>query len=146
MEPQRTPAQWFALLAGAFLVALGALTLVLNGVSFGDTRDPAEFLIWKASGWNTILWMAMGAAGIFASLRLDASRAYGMLTAAVFGLLAVWGFVDGGLDTMGIFAIGTAGNITHAALAALGFVTATVPESEQRRTGAPSRHEGPSAI
>jgi hypothetical protein len=40
MEAQRTPAQWFALLAGLFLVALGILTLFVSPVDFGTTRDP----------------------------------------------------------------------------------------------------------
>jgi len=136
MEVQRTPAQWFGLLAGAFLVALGVLTLVLNGLQFGATNDPASFLIWKASGWNTILWVAMGALGLAASLRVDAARSYGMLAAVVFGVLAAWGFIDGGLGTMGIFAIGTTGNITHAVLAALGAFVALTPERVQRRAGA----------
>jgi hypothetical protein len=143
MEIQRTPAQWFALLIGAFLVALGVLTLVLNGLSFGNTSNPAEFLIWKASGWNTILWMAMGAFGVVSSMRVDSARTYGILSAVVFGVLAVWGFIDAGYDTMGIFAIGTTGNITHAIIAALGAVTAMMPERAQRKAGVgtePDRH------
>ncbi|MDQ3849195.1 MAG: DUF4383 domain-containing protein [Actinomycetota bacterium] len=137
MEVPRTPAQWFALLAGAFLVALGVLTLVLNGLAFGETSNPADFLIWKASGWNTILWMAMGAIGVVASTRVDAARSYGLIAALVFGVLAVWGFIDSGYDTMGIFAIGTTGNITHAVIAGLGAFVALAPESAQRRTGVP---------
>lgn len=135
MEAQRTPAQWFALLAGAFLVALGVLTLVLNGLSFSQTSNPEEFLIWKANGWNTILWMAMGAIGVVASGRVDGSRTYGLLSAVVFGVLAAWGFIDAGFDTMGLFAIGTVGNITHAVLAGLGALVALTPESAHRRAG-----------
>lgn len=148
MEIPRTPAQWFALLAGTFLVALGVLTLVLNGLQWGSTSNPEEFLIWKANGWSTILWMAMGAFGVLSSLRVDAARTYGMLAAVVFGVLAVWGFIDGGFGTMGLFAIGTTGNITHAVLAALGAVTAMMPERLQRRAGAgsPSGQRGASAM
>lgn len=142
MEMQRTPAQWFSLLAGMFLVALGVLTLVLNGLDFGKTTNPADFLIWKASGWNTILWMAMGALAIFASARVDLSRTYGMLAAVVFGVLAIWGFIDAGYDTMGIFAIGTAGNITHAVIAGLGGLVAAMPEGVQRELGLGDRPPG----
>jgi Domain of unknown function (DUF4383) len=146
MEGQRTPAQWFALLAGAFLIALGVLTLVLNGLDFGATSSPEEFLLWKASGWNTVLWMAIGAAGVLASMRVDASRGFGLVAAAVFGILALWGFVDGGVETMGVFAIGTAGNITHAIIAALGFAVATAPEPARRQTTADDRPYGQTTL
>ena len=135
MEANAPPAQWFALLAGVFLAALGVLTLVLNNLSWGSTTNPSEFLLWKASGWNTILWMAMGVIGIFASTSLDAARTYGLVAGAVFAVLAVWGFIDAGFDTMGIFAIGTTGNITHAVIAGLGLITALMPESAQRKAG-----------
>jgi hypothetical protein len=143
MEMQRTPAQWFALLAGMFLVALGVLALVLNAPDFGKTSNPANFLIWKVSGWNTILWMAMGVLGIFASGRVDVSRTYAMLAAVVFGVLAIWGFIDAGYDTMGIFAFGTAANITHAVIAGLGGVAAALPENVQRRLGMEEHMSGP---
>jgi len=144
MEAQRTPAQWFALVAGLFLAALGLLSLVTNGLAFGETSDPAEFLIWQVSGWNTILWMAMGALGVFASGRVDGARSYGILSAVVFGVLAVWGFVDAGVDTMGIFAIGTVGNITHAIIAGAGLMVAMTPERTQRAAGfgRPRSHAG----
>ncbi|MGH2942150.1 MAG: DUF4383 domain-containing protein [Solirubrobacteraceae bacterium] len=141
MEAQRTPAQWFALLAGLFLAAVGVLTLAFNDVDFGATRDPTEFLIWKVSGWNTILWMAMGVIGLFSSMRVDASRAYGIEAMIVFGALAVWGFVDTGYDTMGVFGIGTAGNITHAIIGGLGAVAASMPESVQRDVSATGPQE-----
>lgn len=135
MEVQRTPAQWFALLAGVFLVALGVLTLIFGSVGWSGSENPADFLIWKASGWNTILWMAMGGIGVFASTRVDSARTYGFVAALVFGALAVWGFIDSGYETMGIFSIGTTGNITHAIIAALGAAAALAPESAQRRAG-----------
>jgi hypothetical protein len=134
--PTHPPAQGYALLAGVFLAALGVLTLIFGSVSFGSAGgDPAEFLIWKASGWNTILWMAMGGFGIFASTRVDLARTWSILAAVVFGVLAVWGFIDGGTATMGIFEIGTAGNVMHAILAGLGVLVALMPESVQRRAG-----------
>jgi hypothetical protein len=146
MELQRTPAQWYALVAGVFFAVLGLLTLVLTSVDWGTTSDPAQFLIWKASGWNTLLWMAMGAAGILASTHLDASRGYGAVAAIIFGALAIWGFIDGGYDTMGIFAVGTAGNITHAVAAVLGAGVALVPGWQQRRVGsAPPHRSHPAA-
>jgi hypothetical protein len=135
MEAQRTPTQWFALVAGAFLVALGVLALIVDGLDFGATSDPGTFLIWETSGWNTILWIVMGALGLVASTRVDGARTYGLLSAVVFGLLAVWGFIDGGYDTMGLFAFGTTDNITHAVLGAAGALVALPPERMQRRAG-----------
>jgi len=136
MEAQRPPAQWYALLVGVFLVALGVLSLVTNGLSFSSASHPSEFVIWKVNGWDTILWMAMGALGILASARLEAARSYGMFAAIVFAVLAVWGFIDSGYSTMGIFALGTAGNITHAVLAVVGAMAAMAPETVQRSVAA----------
>lgn len=134
MELQRTPAQWFALLAGTFLTALGVLTLIFASVGFGGTgaEDRGDFLIWQATGWNAILWIAAGAIGLLMSTRVDAARTYGALAGAVFAVLAAWGWIEGGVETMGIFAIGTAGNIMHAILAVLGIGVAAMPESTQR--------------
>lgn len=78
--------------------------------------------------------------------RVDLSRTYGMLTAVVFGVLAVWGFIESGYDAMGIFAVGTAGNIIHAVIALLGALTAAMPEGVQREAGRgqdPARQQGP---
>jgi hypothetical protein len=143
MHAPRTPAQTFALVGGIFLAALGVLSLVTNGLSFGQTSNPAEFIIWRVNGWDTILWMAMGALGILMSSRVDRARSYGALSALVFGVLAVWGFIDGGYSTVGIFAFGTVDNITHAVLAVLGAMVTAKPAPSEQPAGRAHRRAHP---
>jgi hypothetical protein len=133
IDPPDTPAQTFAALSGLFLVALGVLALIFAGVSFGTVdslADQPEFLIWTVSGWTTILWIVMGALGLVSMARVDAARTYSLFAAAVFAVLAVWGFVDGS-DVAGIFAADTTNNITHAILAGLALLVGFMPREAQ---------------
>ncbi len=99
LERPDTPAQWYAIAAGTFLLVLGILSLALRGVSFDGidvlSAQP-EFPIWSVSGWGTVLWIAGGAIGLLASARLDAARDYAATAGVVFTVVAVWGFLDGG--------------------------------------------------
>lgn len=136
MRRHRTPAQWYALLAGAFLVALGLLTVVFGGVQSGATGQTEPVLLWQTGGWDAALWLAVGGLGVFASTRLEGARTFGMFAAALLGIAAVWGFFDLGVATLGLFALGTSANVTHAILAVLGFAAAAVPPVRlRRRTG-----------
>jgi Domain of unknown function (DUF4383) len=127
--------QWFAILAGLFLLDVGVLSLVTDGLSFADASHSASFVIWKASGWNTIGRIAIGALGLAACWRLSAARSYCILAAVAFGMLAIWGFADDGIETMGVFAFGTPGNVTHAVLA----LTAAAVTLTPRADGSPRR-------
>jgi hypothetical protein len=134
IEPPDTPAQGFAALSGLFLVALGVLALIFAGVSFdtvGSLANQPEFLIWTVSGWTTVLWIVMGALGLVSMARHDAARTYSLFAAAVFAVVAVWGFVDGS-DVAGIFVADTTNNITHAILAGLALLAGMMPS--QART------------
>jgi len=134
IEPPDTPAQWYALFAGVFLVALGGVSLVVEDVGFGTVgalSEQPEFLIWAVSGWSTILWMAAGAAGLVAALRLDTASAYALAAGALFAAVAVWGFIDGN-DVLGLIAADTTVNVTHAVLGGLGLLTGVLPRSAQR--------------
>lgn len=120
MEPERSlferpdsPARAYAVAAGLFLIALGVLSLIFDDVSFDTVgRTEPHFAIWSVSGWTTILWIGMGGLGLVAA----GTRTYPLIAAAVFGVAAVWGFIDGH-DVAGVLAAGTANNVTHAALA-----------------------------
>lgn len=136
MEPRSTPAQSFALLGGAFLLALGVLSLVLNDVTLERVPTPADFLIWKVSGWNVVLWMTLGANGVVASTGFERARTYGVISGLILGAIAVWGFADRGYDTLDIFTFGTASNVMHAMFAAFALgVGLVMPEPVQRRLG-----------
>lgn len=133
-ERPDTPAQWYAAVAGVFLLALGILSLILEVSSFGtvgSVADQPQFLIWAVSGWTAILWIVMGAVGLMALPRLDAARSYALGAGVVFAVLAIWGFIDGN-NVFRIFAADTTNNITHAILAALGLAVGMLPRGAQR--------------
>jgi hypothetical protein len=121
-----TPAQWFAALGGTFLVVLGILALVLEPVRFGAAGPVAhepDLVIWSVNGWTAAFWLAMGVIGILSVPRFDAARDYARFVGVLFGLVAIWGFVDGN-DVAGILAADTTDDITHAVLGALGLLAA----------------------
>jgi Domain of unknown function (DUF4383) len=132
LKRPNTPAQWYATVAAMFLLALGVLSLVIEGAgSWGAVDNVAnrpQFLIWAVSGWTSIFWIAMGALALFAAPRPAAARTYTLLAAVVFAVFAVWGFIDGN-NVMSIFAADTTNNITHAVLAGLALVVGLMPRA-----------------
>ncbi len=147
MEAPRTPAQSFATVVGVVLLALGGLALILGSTNFGvaDRLSAEEFLIWRVSGWETILYMATGVLGLVAASRVDAARTYSLLVGFAYAAIAVWGFIDGN-DVFGLLAVDTTDNISHAVIGGLGLVVGSLPESAQRRAGVGpdrSRQPGP---
>ena len=136
MEAPRTPAQWFATLVGAGLIAGGVLALVTGSTDFGTVSSGTghEFIIWRVSGWETILYMATGVIGLMAAARVDAARSFGLTAGLVFAAIAIWGFIDGN-DVVSLFAVNTADNVTHAAIGGLGLLAGLASESVQRQVG-----------
>jgi ABC-type transport system involved in multi-copper enzyme maturation permease subunit len=139
MEAPRTPAQQFALIMGALLLALGVLTLIIGGVHFGTATQARgqNFLIWLANGWDSVLWIVFGALGIATASRVDASRTYALVTGVVFAVLAVWGFITGG-SVFNLLSVDTTDNITHAIVGGLGLVLGVVPKSARETVKAMS--------
>lgn len=134
LEKPKTPAQMYALIAGAFLTALGVLGLIITGVEFDSVGDPGsgeEFILWATSGWTTIMWIAFGAAGLATMINADAARNYSLIAGVFFTVIAVWGFIDGN-DVASIIIADTTNNVTHAVLGGLGLVIG-LPSGEQQR-------------
>ncbi len=136
MEAPRTPAQWSATLLGAVLLALGVLALILGSTNFGvaDRINAEEILIWRVSGWETILYIATGALGLVMASRVDSARTYSLVAGIAYAAFAVWGFIDGN-DVFGLLAVDTTDNISYAVIGGLGLVAGSLPESAQRGAG-----------
>ncbi len=136
MEAPRTPAQWFAVVAGVVLIPFGVLALVLGSTNFGPVgiTGGEQFLLWRVSGWETILYMASGALGLVAASRVDGARMYALLAGLVYAAIAVWGFIDGN-SVINLLAVDTTDNISHAVIGGLGMLMASLPEPAQRRVG-----------
>ena len=136
MEAPRTPAQWFAVVAGVVLIPFGVLALVLGSANFGPVgiTGGEQFLLWRVSGWETILYMASGALGLLAASRVDGARMYALVAGLVYAAIAVWGFIDGN-SVINLLAVDTTDNISYAVIGGLGLVAGSLPESAQRGAG-----------
>ncbi len=145
MQAPRTPSQLFALLIGGVLVAFGVVALALGHTDFGtgSSLGGDEFILWMANGWDTIVWIAIGALGVIAAGRVEAARTYAAAAGAFFAVAAVWGFIDGN-DVFGLMAVDTTDNISHAVLAGLGLASAMAPGVERSEpTSSSIRHGHP---
>jgi len=143
MEAPKTPVQWYAMIVGGVMLALGVLALVTGSTGFGtvDSGSGQDFLIWRVNGWDAVLFTAAGAAGLFAASRIDSARTFALAAGIVYAVMAVWGFIDGG-SVFGLFAVDTTDNITNAIVAALGLGIALPSESVQREAGYDPAHKG----
>lgn len=143
MEAPKTPVQWFAMVAGGVMLAIGVLALIFGSTGFGgvDSGSGQDFLIWRMNGWDSLLYIVTGAAGLFAASRVDSARMFALTAGIVYAVMAVWGFIDGG-SVFGLFAVDTTVNITNAIVAALGLTLGIPSESIQREAGYESHHPG----
>jgi len=116
MKLFKNPAQTFALVTGALLLAAGVVALGAGSTNFGTVADGAgqDLWIWQVSGWETIFYLAVGTLGLMAASRLGTARLFALAAGYVFVALAVYGFVDGN-DIVSIFAVGTADKLSYLA-------------------------------
>jgi hypothetical protein len=143
MQAARSVAQVIALTLGSALLAVGVLALIFGSTDFaiGSAIGAESFLIWLLNGWGAVIWTAFGIVGLLSAARADTARAFALVAGAFFAAAAVWGFIDGD-NAFGLMAVDTTVNISHAVIAAVGLVTATMP-APSVEAGRPGRHEPP---
>jgi hypothetical protein len=126
----RTPAEWYAILVGAFLAIRGASTL-LAGPSFGHPGD----------GWRAVYQLAV-AAILLVSLRRRSSVATVVLgVGAFYALVTVLGLVNGN-DILGLAPVDARDKIVHPLLALTGLL---IGVREGAATGGRPRRPAPSS-
>ena len=134
---QRTPAQLFAVVVGAVLVAAGILGFFYNA-SFAtgdDVPRDAVLGILDVNAWHNLVHIATGALGLVTFAAAAAARAYAFGLGAVYLVVAIWGFVlgDGGV-ILNLVPVNTADNVLHLLIALTGIAagamspTMTTPE------------------
>jgi hypothetical protein len=145
MKLLRNPAQAFALIVGAVLLAAGVLALAAGSTNLGTVAEGAgrDLLIWQVSGWETIFYLAVGTLALMAASRVGTARVFALAAGYVFVALAVYGFVDGN-DIVSVFAVGTADKLTYLAIGLTGLMIGAISQARKRlhEVQAPSR--GPS--
>jgi hypothetical protein len=120
---EKSPAQLYALVVGAVLVAAGIIGFFYSSdFSTGDDvpRDAVLGLL-DVNGWHNVVHVATGALGLLAAASLAGARAYALGLGAVYLVVAAWGFAigDGGVIA-GLVPVNTADSVLHVALGAAG--------------------------
>jgi hypothetical protein len=134
-DDQRTPAQWYCLLAGLALLLAGAFGFISDS-SF-DTGDGVQgdlFLGFEVNAIHNLIHVASGLLLLAASPRRASARAVAVGFGLVYGVVAIIGLVDGE-DVLGLIPINSADNLLHVALAALGIITGLISRDDDRGRG-----------
>jgi hypothetical protein len=113
---ERTPAQVFAIVIGAALVAAG-ITGFFYSASF-DTGDglprDAVLGVLDVNGWHNLVHILTGALGLFVARSLDGSRAYAIGLGGLYLLIALLGFLAGdGDEIFNLVPVNTEDNFLH---------------------------------
>ncbi len=126
----RSPAQAYALVAGAILVVLGILGFFYNasfGSGEGTARD-AVLGVLDVNGWHNLLHIASGVIGLALVGSYPASRGYAFGMGAIYLVIALFGFAAGnGGEIVNLIPVNTGDNVVHMAIGfagvAAGFAT-----------------------
>src|SRR5918999_6381603 len=114
----RSPAQLFALVVGAVLVAAGILGFFYEA-SFAvgdDTLREREAVlgILDVNGWHNVVHLASGALGLAVAGSYGGARAYAFGLGAVYIVITILGFAYGDGDSIfELIPINTEDNVLH---------------------------------
>ncbi|MBA2343294.1 MAG: DUF4383 domain-containing protein [Thermoleophilaceae bacterium] len=137
---ERSPAQMYALVIGAVLVAAGILGFFYNA-SFGI--DPVErdavLGILDVNAWHNLVHLSTGALGLAVASSYAGSRVYAYGLGFVYLLVTIIGFVYGdGEAIFGLIPINTEDNAFHLLLGVAGLAAgAASPEAPAPTTTRP---------
>ena len=138
MNTERTPAQTYSLVFGVTLLAVGILGFIADS-SFGSGGNVqgSDLIVFEVNGWHNLVHIASGVLGLALCRSAAGGRAFALGFGAVYGLVTLWGFVDGN-DVLGLIPVDTADNLLHLAISALGLtaglVSSTAPHPARRLT------------
>ena len=130
MIADRTPAQIYALLFGAVLLAVGVIGFAVDG-SFetGGGVQGDELILFEVNGWHNLVHIASGALGLALAGSRVGARAFALGFGAVYLVVTAWGFVDGA-SVLGLVAVNTSDNFLHLAIGLLGVGAGIASASE----------------
>jgi hypothetical protein len=128
----RSPAQAWAKLIGAVLVILGIVGFFYSATFGSPGKVDAVFGVLDVNGWHNLLHIATGVLGLMLARSYSSARLYCFLLAAVYVVVAIWGFIVGdGNSILGFLPVNTEDNVLHTIIAVVslivGFGTPAVP-------------------
>lgn len=117
--PASSPARLYATVAGAVLTILGIVGFFYSS-SFGSPGTTDDmFGIFTVNGWGNVLHLATGLLGLAASGY--AARTYALAVGLFYLVIAVWGFIIGGGESiLSIVPVNGGDNVLHLIIGVLG--------------------------
>ncbi len=139
MNDTYTPASLYAGLIGAVLVLVGILGFFYSS-SFGSPGEVDAVLgVFDVNAWHNIVHIVSGALGVLAFLSGPAAaRTYALAFGAIYVVVAIWGFVIGGGESiLGFIPVNSEDNVLHSVLGVLGIAAyaASAPRRGPERAG-----------
>lgn len=135
----KSPAQLYALVFGAVLLAAGILGFFYNA-SFevgNDVERDAVLGILDVNGWHNIVHIVSGALGLAVAGSYAASRLYALGLGAVYVLVTILGFAYGDGDAIfSLIPINTEDNILHLLIAIAGIAAGLATPAQPAPTTA----------
>jgi hypothetical protein len=122
MNESTTPASLYAGLIGGVLLIAGIIGFFYSS-SFGSPGNVDAVLgILDVNAWHNLVHIASGALGVLAfTAGPRASRTYALAFGAIYIVVAIWGFIIGGGDSiLGFIPVNAEDNVLHAILGVLG--------------------------
>ena len=131
-----SPAKLYATLVGGVLVIAGIIGFFYSA-SFGSPGNVDDvFGILAVNAWHNIVHILTGAIGLLVAGY--AAREYALGLGAVYLVIAVWGFIIGGGESiLGFIPVNTEDNFLHLILGLLGIAAGLATPREVR--AAPAR-------
>jgi Domain of unknown function (DUF4383) len=114
-----SPARLYATLVGAVLVVAGIVGFFYSA-SFGAPGEVDDvFGVLSVNAWHNIFHIATGAIGLLVAGY--AARQYALWLGILYVVLAIWGFIIGGGDSiLGFIPVNIEDNFLHLVLGLLG--------------------------
>ena len=133
----RSPAQVYAFVIGGALVIAGVIGFFYSA-SFGSPGTVHDvFGLLGVNAWHNLVHIATGAIGLV-SLGYAASRAYSLALGVAYVVIAVWGFIIGGGESiLGFIPVNTEDNVLHLVIGLSGLAAYAATPAAPRVTTAP---------
>lgn len=140
----RSPAQAYALVFGAVLVAAGIVGFFYNAsFAAGDetlTNRDAVLGILDVNGWHNVVHIASGLLGLAVAGSYARARAYALWLGAVYLLVSALGFIYGDGDAIfRLIPVNTEDNVLHLLIGIAGVAAGLATPAEPAPTTAASR-------
>ena len=135
---RKTPAMLYAGVVGAVLTIAGIIGFFYNADFTSDksVRD-AVFGILDVNGWHNVVHVLTGVLGLLSyGAGVHAARSYALSLGVVYLVVAAWGFIIGGGDSiLSIIPVNTEDNIFHLLLGVGGVWAGRATSAAQAMSG-----------